>query len=142
MALDQQAAHDRLGRHATSGVMWLAAQKWVVRASGFATLVVLTHHVSPRDFGVVAAAMTVIPMIYLLSDVGFSTYLLQSTDTDRRSLSTAFWTTMAAGAVLSTILWLTALRRDGVHVRGVDFLRIGLWVMPPALVLALAAVIA
>jgi arsenical pump membrane protein len=43
---------------------------------------------------------------------------------------------------LATILWLTALRRDGVHVRGVDFLRVGLWVMPPALVLALAAVIA
>ncbi|GAB3443542.1 oligosaccharide flippase family protein [Phycicoccus ginsengisoli] len=108
MTLDQQAPRDRLGRHATSGVMWLAAQKWVVRTSGFVTLVVLTHHVSPKDFGVVAAAMTVVPMIYLLSDVGFSTYLLQSTDTDRRSLSTAFWTTMAAGAVLSTILWFTA----------------------------------
>jgi arsenical pump membrane protein len=43
---------------------------------------------------------------------------------------------------LATILWLTALRRDAIHVRGVDFLRVGVWVMPPALVLALAAVIA
>jgi len=43
---------------------------------------------------------------------------------------------------LATILWLAALRRDGVHVRGVEFLRIGARVMPPALVLALAAVVA
>jgi arsenical pump membrane protein len=42
---------------------------------------------------------------------------------------------------LATILWLAVLRRDGVHVRGVDFLRVGAWVMPPALVLALAAVV-
>jgi arsenical pump membrane protein len=41
---------------------------------------------------------------------------------------------------LATILWLAALRRDGIYVRGRDFLRIGACVMPPALVLALAAV--
>ncbi len=38
---------------------------------------------------------------------------------------------------LATILWLGALRRDGHHVRGVDFLKVGAWVMPPALLLAL-----
>jgi O-antigen/teichoic acid export membrane protein len=97
--------------------MWLAAQKWAVRASGFVTLVVLTHHVSPRDFGVVAAAMTVIPMIYLLSDVGFSTYLLQSVETDRRALSTAFWTSVAAGTVLSCALWVVApLMAGAFHI--------------------------
>ena len=38
---------------------------------------------------------------------------------------------------LATILWLTALRRDGVHVRARDFLKLGLVAMPPALLLAL-----
>jgi arsenical pump membrane protein len=42
---------------------------------------------------------------------------------------------------LATILWLTALRRDGHHVGAVKFLRIGAVVMPPALVLALTAAI-
>jgi arsenical pump membrane protein len=42
---------------------------------------------------------------------------------------------------LATILWLAALRRGGIHVRGIDFLRVGACVMPPALVLALAAVV-
>jgi arsenical pump membrane protein len=43
---------------------------------------------------------------------------------------------------LATILWLTALRREGVEVRGVDFLRLGVLVMPPALLLSLGALLA
>jgi arsenical pump membrane protein len=39
---------------------------------------------------------------------------------------------------LATILWLSALRRDGLHVSGWSFLKIGCLVMPPALALALA----
>jgi arsenical pump membrane protein len=38
---------------------------------------------------------------------------------------------------LATILWLSALRRDGLHVDGWTFLKLGAVVMPPALVLAL-----
>ena len=41
---------------------------------------------------------------------------------------------------LATILWLTALRREGHTVSAVSFLRLGIVVMPPALLLALAAV--
>jgi O-antigen/teichoic acid export membrane protein len=48
--------------------------------------------------------MIVIPMVYLLSDLGFSTYLLQSDDVDQRTLSTAFWTSVTAGVVLSGAL--------------------------------------
>jgi len=39
---------------------------------------------------------------------------------------------------LATILWLTALRREGHGVSARTFLKIGLLVMPPALVLATA----
>jgi arsenical pump membrane protein len=39
---------------------------------------------------------------------------------------------------LATILWLTALRREGLLVTAWRFLMIGALVMPPALVLALA----
>ena len=42
---------------------------------------------------------------------------------------------------LATILWLIALRREKVHVDGLAFLRLGLLVMPPALLLALLAVV-
>jgi arsenical pump membrane protein len=39
---------------------------------------------------------------------------------------------------LATLLWLAALRRDGLHVDAWTFLKLGAMVMPPALVLALA----
>ena len=40
---------------------------------------------------------------------------------------------------LATILWLNALRREGIRVRALDFLKLGVLIMPPALGLALAA---
>jgi arsenical pump membrane protein len=43
---------------------------------------------------------------------------------------------------LATILWLTALRRDGHHVSAWTFLKLGALVMPPALVLAIAGAFA
>ncbi len=39
---------------------------------------------------------------------------------------------------LATILWLAALRREGVHVSALSFLKIGCFVMAPALIVALA----
>ena len=43
---------------------------------------------------------------------------------------------------LATILWLTALRREGISVSAGTFLKLGFLVMPPALLLALAGVFA
>jgi arsenical pump membrane protein len=40
---------------------------------------------------------------------------------------------------LATILWLIVLRREGEHVGAVQFLKIGMVVMPPALLLSLLA---
>ena len=42
---------------------------------------------------------------------------------------------------LATILWLTAIRREGQDVSALRFLKLGVLVMPPALVLALAALL-
>ena len=40
---------------------------------------------------------------------------------------------------LATILWLTALRREGQTVSAGAFLKLGIVVMPPALLLAIGA---
>ncbi len=42
---------------------------------------------------------------------------------------------------LATILWLTAIRREGQDVSAGQFLKLGILVMPPALILALAALL-
>jgi arsenical pump membrane protein len=43
---------------------------------------------------------------------------------------------------LATILWLTALRREGLRVSAWSFLKLGALIMPPALALAIAGVFA
>ena len=43
---------------------------------------------------------------------------------------------------LATILWLTALRREGLSVSAWAFLKLGMLVMPPALILAIAGAVA
>ena len=43
---------------------------------------------------------------------------------------------------LATIVWLSALRRDGLHVGAWTFLKLGAVVMPPAMILALAGAFA
>ena len=40
---------------------------------------------------------------------------------------------------LATILWLVALRREGQEINALRFLKLGVLVMPPALILAIAA---
>jgi len=40
---------------------------------------------------------------------------------------------------LATILWLIAIRREGMHVSGWQFLKAGIFIMPAALALTLAA---
>jgi arsenical pump membrane protein len=42
---------------------------------------------------------------------------------------------------LATILWLIALRREGVHVDFRDFLKVGALAMPIALTLAIAGAV-
>jgi O-antigen/teichoic acid export membrane protein len=97
-----------LADRAAVGVLWTVLQKWVVRIGGLLTVAILARLLSPEDFGVVAIAMTVIPLIYLLSDLGFSTFIVQAADASQRVVSTAFWYSAGAGVLLAGGLVLLA----------------------------------
>jgi O-antigen/teichoic acid export membrane protein len=97
-----------LGSQAVTAVLWTAAQKWVARVGGFVTIAILARLLSPVEFGTVAAATAVLPIAYLLADMGFSTYVVQAQKLSRRMLSTAFWFSTTAGVALGFGLVLTA----------------------------------
>lgn len=97
-----------VGRSAALGALWLTAQKWVVRLSGFVTIAILTRLIAPEDFGAVAAASALIPFIMLLADLGLSTYIVQADALDSRTLSTGFWFSAAVGVALSGAMALAA----------------------------------
>ncbi|MFC8682204.1 lipopolysaccharide biosynthesis protein [Microbacterium ureisolvens] len=94
----------RLGRRAVVGMLWSAGQRWAVRLTGFITMLILTRTLSPEDFGTVAVAASLLPFMYLLADMGFSTYVVQAQEAGPKTLATAFWFTAGAGLVLSGLL--------------------------------------
>src|SRR5690606_25079900 len=79
----------------------MTAQKWFSRLSGLLTVVILARLLAPADFGLVAIALSIIPFLTLLSDLGFSTYLVQARDPTPEHYSTAFWYSCVAGTVLA-----------------------------------------
>ena len=93
-----------LGEAAATSVVWSVGQKWVMRITGFATVAILTRVLSPEDFGIVTVAMSIIPIIYLLADMGFGTYIMQAKHADETTLSTVFWYSAGAGATLTAAL--------------------------------------
>ena len=105
---DVAGSEQGLGASAARGVLWMTAQKWMTRLGGLVTIVVLTRFLAPEDFGVVAAAMTVIPFVYLLSDMGFSAYVVQAKSADQALLSTSFWFSCVAAGVLGGLLFALA----------------------------------
>lgn len=101
MSVDLDASGDGYSVRATGGVLWMTAQKWFSRILGLLTIVILTRLLDPTAFGLVAVAMSVVPFVYLLADLGFSTYLVQADNPGRTDYATAFWYSAAAGAALA-----------------------------------------
>ncbi|GAA2539007.1 lipopolysaccharide biosynthesis protein [Mycolicibacterium diernhoferi] len=97
---DEAPPVEPLGRSAAAGTLWLTAAQWVMRLTGLITVAILTRLLTPEDFGVVAAAMTVTPFLLLLADLGLSTYVIQVKHADQRLLSTAFWYSLSMAIAL------------------------------------------
>jgi len=93
---------------AVSGVIWTTVQRWAVRISGLATVMILTRVLGPEQFGLVSVAMAITPAVYLVSDMGFSTYLVQVEELSRRIVSTAFFYSAASGIALVGLFALSA----------------------------------
>lgn len=99
---------ESIGRSASAGVLWMTAQKWASRIGGLITIVILTRLLQPEAFGMVAAASAMLPLVYALSDGGFAAFIIQAERVDTRRLSTAFWFSLAIGAVLAAAICLVS----------------------------------
>lgn len=109
-AADEDSRRDggSLSREASRGVLWMTLQKWFTRIGGFVTVAILTRLLVPAQFGVVAATTTVLPLVLLLADLGFSTYVVQAEKADQTVLSTSFWYCALSGLLLAGSLALAA----------------------------------
>ncbi len=95
-------------------------------------LAVLGRLITPADFGVVSAALVVIGLSTIVSNLGLGPAIVQRPQLEQRHLDTAFTASLILGAVLGGIIWLTApLAAAFMHMEGVTpVLRALAWVFP------------
>lgn len=95
-------------------------------------LAVLGRLITPAEFGVVSAALVVIGLSTIVSNLGLGPAIVQRPQLEQRHLDTAFTASLILGAVLGGIIWLTApLAAAFMHMEGVTpVLRALAWVFP------------
>lgn len=107
--------HDgrRLRDHAARGAVWSAIAQLSIRVSSLITFVILARLLSPEDFGAIALASSLVMVLSFFADMGFSAYLVQADQPDRRTYSTAFWFSSVAGFALAMGLAIVAWPLSG-----------------------------
>lgn len=97
-----------LGRKARRGVAWTLAGSAVSNLLKIAVLAILGRLLLPSEFGVVAAAMTVIFLAQHLRGLGIGMALVQRRELSPAHASTAFAFSLLLGAGLSVLVFLSA----------------------------------
>ncbi|NER63357.1 arsenic transporter [Pseudomonas sp. MAFF212427] len=109
-------------------------------AHGLATLVRSSEVQASWSAGIVAAIagnlMNNLPTGLIAGSVGHIVELPART-TAALMIGVDLGPNLSITGSLATLLWLVAIRREGEHVAALDFLRLGILVMPPALIGAL-----
>ena len=88
-------------RSTSKAVAWSALQSWGGQLAGFIVYAILARYLEPEAFGLIAMAMVYIAFTQLFVDQGLSVAVIQRAELSNLHLSTAFWTNVVAGLLLS-----------------------------------------
>jgi PST family polysaccharide transporter len=115
-----------------SGLLWTFYGKGAYALLQMAILAILARLVSPTDFGVVSAALIVIGLSTIMSQVGLAPALVQREALERRHIDTAFLASLLLGLGLGLAIWVAAPLAAGFfRIEGVTpVLRALAWLFP------------
>jgi len=85
------------------GVGWKIASQVSVQGIAFGTTLVLVRLLTPTDFGLAAMALVFVSLAFLIADLGLGSALVQRPTLTEDDRSTAFWTNVALGLVLTSL---------------------------------------
>lgn len=97
-----------VGRRTAIGGTWTVGARLVSRVVDLATMVVLAHLLQPRDFGLVAIAMTVIFIVEAALELPLSQALVRLKRIESEHYDTAFTLGLLRGFALSTIVCIVS----------------------------------
>ena len=93
---------------ALRGVLWTLVEVLGTQGTAFLVFVLLARLLDPGAFGLVALAGTVITVLNIFVEAGFSTAIVRSEEISDRKLNTAFWIGVGDAVLLVGLLSLTA----------------------------------
>lgn len=94
-----------------SATLWSALAEIVAKIISPAVFLILTHVLSPSDFGIVSVATTILGFIYIVSDMGTSKVLIQIEDSNEnlsKLYDAAFHLNLFFGVILFLIVLIFA----------------------------------
>lgn len=97
-----------VGRQTRRGISWSFAGAVATNGMRLVVLTVLGRALTSKDFGIVAAAVSVNVVVYGIRDVGIGLALVQRKQLEPAHLTTAFAVSVYLGAALTALLWLAA----------------------------------
>lgn len=100
--------HSSMPGRIFSGLLWTAWGKSARTGLQLAALVVLARLVTPRDFGVIGAAMIVVGFSEILTKIGFGPALVQRAEIEQRHIGTAFSVSMLLSLLAGAAIWFGA----------------------------------
>lgn len=100
--------NQRVGQRARRGVSWNLAGAVATNGIRIVVLAVLGRALNSRDFGIVAAAVSVNAILYSIRDIGLATALVQRETVDDAHLATGFAVSTYLGIAVSGLLVLFA----------------------------------
>lgn len=92
-----------LGHRAVSGGLVTTGAEGVKFAVNLTSAIVLARLLTPRDFGLVAMAGALMPILRTFREGGLSTATIQREDVTHAQVSNLFWINLALGAVITSI---------------------------------------
>jgi len=95
------------------GTIMMAAMRWGMRLTGFASVVVLARLLAPEDFGIVAMAAALMGLLEGFVNFGVDLALIQNREAGRKEYDTAWTirlgqTVLVSGALLAIAPWAGA----------------------------------
>ncbi|HEX6617025.1 MAG TPA: lipopolysaccharide biosynthesis protein [Gemmatimonadales bacterium] len=121
-----------LTRRTLGGLLWMGSGKAAFTLLQLLVLSVLGRLVTPAEFGVVGAAIVVIGLSTIVSNLGLGPAIVQRPELEQRHLETAFTASLLLGLGLGALVWLGApLAADFMRMPAVTpVLRALSWVFP------------
>jgi O-antigen/teichoic acid export membrane protein len=99
---------DNLGRQTASGLNWTVLASFVRAFSSFGIGVVLARLLPPQDFGVAAAAYVVTSFVYVLSEGGLGSALIQRQVISRRHVRVCHTLSALLALAAAGLVYLSA----------------------------------